>query len=118
MADLKPREVKVIRAASGIDDRNILRVAAYCRVSTDSEDQVSSFIAQVKYYNDFIRLSDGMELVDIYADEGITGTSIQKREEFKRMLKDSRLGKIDRIYVKSVTRFARNALECIESIRT
>lgn len=117
MVSLQPREVKVIRATSEITDSNILRVAAYCRVSTDSDDQANSFIAQVKYYNDFIRLSDGMELVDIYADEGITGTSTSKREEFKRMIKDSRLGKIDRIYVKSVTRFARNSLECIESIR-
>jgi len=117
MVSLQPREVKVIRAASEIADKDILRVAAYCRVSTDSDDQVNSFIAQVKYYNDFIRLSDGMELVDIYADEGITGTSVSKRDEFKRMLKDSRLGKIDRVYVKSVTRFARNSLECIESIR-
>ena len=95
----------------------MLRVAAYCRVSTDSDDQINSFIAQVKYYNDFIRLSDGMELVDIYADEGITGTSVSKRDEFKRMMRDSKLGKIDRVYVKSVTRFARNSLECIESIR-
>ena len=117
MANLQPREVKVIRATSEITDKNILRVAAYCRVSTDSDDQVNSFIAQVKYYNDFIRLSDGMELVDIYADEGITGTSVSKRDEFKRMIKDSRLGKIDRVYVKSVTRFARNSLECIENIR-
>lgn len=117
MADLKPREVKVIHAASNVSDKKLLRVAAYCRVSTDSDDQVNSFIAQVKYYNDFIRLSDGMELVDIYADEGITGTITGKREEFKRMIKDSRLGKIDRIYVKSVTRFARNSLDCIENIR-
>ncbi len=117
MVSLKPREVKVIRATSEITDKTILRVAAYCRVSTDSDDQVDSFMAQVKYYNDFIRLSDGMELVDIYADEGITGTSTSKREEFKRMIKDSRLGKIDRVYVKSVTRFARNSLECIENIR-
>ena len=117
MVNLQPREVKIIRATSEITDKNIMRVAAYCRVSTDSDDQVNSFIAQVKYYNDFIRLSDGMELVDIYADEGITGTSTSKREEFKRMIKDSRLGKIDRIYVKSVTRFARNSLECIENIR-
>lgn len=117
MANLQPREVKVIRAASEINEKDLLRVAAYCRVSTDSDDQANSFIAQVKYYNDFIRLSDGMELVDIYADEGISGTSVSKREEFKRMMKDSRLGKIDRIYVKSVTRFARNSLECIESIR-
>lgn len=117
MTGLQPKEVKIIRATSKIVDRNILRVAAYCRVSTDSDDQVNSFVAQVKYYNDFIRLSDGMELVDIYADEGITGTSISKRKEFKRMITDSGLGKIDRVYVKSVTRFARNSLECIESIR-
>ena len=117
MADLQPREVKIIRATSEIAEKDVLRVAAYCRVSTNSEDQANSFIAQVKYYNDFIRCSNGMKLVDIYADEGITGTSTKKREEFKRMMKDSRLGKIDRIYVKSVTRFARNSLECIESIR-
>ena len=113
MAYLKPRDVKVIHAASNVSDKKLLRVAAYCRVSTDSDDQVNSFIAQVKYYNDFIRLSDGMELVDIYADEGITGTSTGKREEFKRMIKDSRLGKIDRIYVKSVTRFARNTSKTV-----
>ena len=71
----------------------------------------------LKYYNDFLRLSDNMELVDIYADEGITGTSINKRDDFNRMLRDSSLGKIDRIFVKSVSRFARNSLECIESIR-
>lgn len=117
MAELQPKEVKIIRPTSEMAKNSVLRVAAYCRVSTDSDDQVNSFIAQVKYYNDFIRLSDGMELVDIYADEGITGTSVSKREEFKRMIKDSRLGKIDRIYVKSVTRFARNSLECIENIR-
>lgn len=117
MTELQPKEVRIIRPTSEIAENGVLRVAAYCRVSTDSDDQVNSFIAQVKYYNDFIRLSDGMELVDIYADEGITGTSVNKREEFKRMIKDSRLGKIDRIYVKSVTRFARNSLECIENIR-
>ena len=115
--NLRPREVKVIRATTDIGEKDILRVAAYCRISTSSDDQANSFMAQVKYYNDFIRFTDGMELVDIYADEGITGTSTCKREEFKRMMKDSRLGKIDRIYVKSVTRFARNSLDCIENIR-
>lgn len=114
--ELKPREVKVIRALSDSENQK-LRVAAYCRVSTDSEDQVNSFIAQVKYYNDFIRLSDTMELVDIYADEGITGTSTEKRNEFNRMIRDCKLGKIDRVFVKSVSRFARNSLECIENIR-
>lgn len=93
------------------------RVAAYCRVSTDSDDQVNSFLNQVRYYTDFINSADNMELVDIYADEGITGLSVNKREDFKRMMNDARLGKIDRIYVKSVQRFARNSLECLDSVR-
>ncbi len=114
--ELSPKNVKVIRALSDEDNRKI-RVAAYCRVSTDSSDQANSFIAQVRYYNDFLRHSDTMELVDIYADEGITGTSTEKRDEFNRMIRDCKLGKLDKIYVKSVSRFARNALDCIENIR-
>ena len=114
----EPRnDVKIIRAANGTDTENKIRVGAYCRVSTDSEEQVDSFIAQVKYYTDFISHSSDMVLVDIYADEGITGTCANKRDEFQRMLKDSKAGKLDRIYVKSVSRFARNSLECIENIR-
>ncbi len=93
------------------------RAAAYCRVSTDSEDQANSFAAQLKYYTDFIRGNTNMDFVDIYADEGITGTCVNKRDEFKRMMKDAANGKIDRIFVKSVSRFARNSLECIEAIR-
>ena len=111
------KEVRIIKATMSQPNRTKIRVAAYCRVSTDSDDQSNSFITQVKYYNDFISSSTNMELVDIYADEGITGTSIKKREEFKRMLRDSKMGKLDRIYVKSVSRFARNSLECIENIR-
>lgn len=110
------RTVRVIKADKS-SENSTLRVAAYCRVSTSEEDQLNSFITQMHYYHDFISQSDNMVLVDIYADEGITGTSVEKRNEFKRMLNDCRLGKIDRIYVKSVSRFARNALECIESIR-
>ena len=112
------KDIKIIRPKSEYAaNSNILRVAAYCRVSTDSEDQASSFINQISYYTDFIRSSDKMELVDIYADEGITGTSINKRDEFKRMMRDCELGKIDRIYVKSIQRFARNSLECLEAVR-
>ena len=110
------RTVRVIKADKS-SENSTLRVAAYCRVSTSEEDRLNSFITQMHYYHDFISQSDNMVLVDIYADEGITGTSVEKRNEFKRMLNDCRLGKIDRIYVKSVSRFARNALECIESIR-
>lgn len=93
------------------------RVAAYCRVSTDGEDKVNSFMAQIQYYTDYIRSKPDMQLVDIYADEGITGTSIDKRDEFKRLLRDCENKKIDRVLVKSVTRFARNSLECIETVR-
>lgn len=112
------KQVKVIRPLAEYSSNAIIqRVAAYCRVSSDSEDQVNSFLNQVRYYTDFISTSDKMELVDIYADEGITGTSLNKRDDFKRMMNDARLGKIDRIYVKSVQRFARNSLECLESVR-
>lgn len=93
------------------------KVAAYCRVSTDSKDQLNSYRTQIGYYTNFIAQHPGWELVDIYADEGITGTSLEKRDEFKRMLADCRAGKITRILVKSVSRFARNTLELIETTR-
>jgi len=111
------KEVQIIRPTIGTNADKVLRVAAYCRVSTNSDDQINSFIAQVKYYNDFIRRSENMILVDIYADEGITGTCVNKRDEFLRMMSDAKKGKIDRILVKSISRFARNSLECIENIR-
>ncbi len=93
------------------------KVAAYCRVSTDSKDQLNSYRTQIGYYTNFIAQHPGWELADIYADEGITGTSLEKRDEFKRMLADCRAGKIKRILVKSVSRFARNTLELIETTR-
>jgi len=109
------KEVIVIPAKTTKEKK--IRVAAYCRVSTDSTDQLNSFFTQMKYYSDYIKSNPEMIFVDIYADEGITGTSLSKREEMKRLIKDCRLGKIDRVLVKSVTRFARNALECIEIVR-
>lgn len=111
------KQVKIIMPTIGENAVRKLRAAAYCRVSTDSDDQVNSFLTQVKYYTDFISRSENMILVDVYADEGITGTCVNKRDEFQRMIKDCRLGRIDRIFVKSVSRFARNSLECIENIR-
>ena len=107
--------IKAVDECDGVNEK--LRVAAYCRVSTDSDDQINSFIAQVRYYNEYIREQEDMVLVDIYADEGITGTSRSKRDEFNRMMKDCKDGKVDRILVKSVSRFVRNSLECIEAIR-
>lgn len=75
------KEVKIIKPKTG-DREELLRVGAYCRVSTDSDDQLNSFFAQVQHYNDYIRENDSMRLVEIYADEGITGTSVDKRDEF------------------------------------
>lgn len=111
------KQVQVIKQTKYLDEQDVIRVAAYCRVSTDHKDQINSFLAQMQYYNDYIRENESMRLVDLYADEGITGTDMRKRDEFKRMLKDAKNGKIDRILVKSVFRFARNSLECIEAIR-
>lgn len=111
------KEVRIIKAKKDADNTVRIRVAAYCRVSTDSEDQANSFFAQVKYYNDYIRLNGDMILIDIYADEGISGAGIEKREDFKRLIQDVKKKKIDRVLVKSVTRFARNSLECIETVR-
>ncbi|WP_458863905.1 recombinase family protein [Streptococcus suis] len=94
-----------------------IRVAAYCRVSTELEEQQSSYENQMRYYSDFIQSNPSYELVDIYADEGLSGTSTKKRSEFNRMIEDCKAGKIDRILVKSISRFARNTLDCIRFVR-
>jgi len=94
-----------------------LRVAAYCRVSSDSSDQLHSYAAQIRKYTAEIGNHEGWELVDIYADEGLTGTRMDKREDFNRMLSDCRKGKIDKVLVKSVSRFARNTKDCLAALR-
>lgn len=94
-----------------------LRVAAYARVSSSSEDQKHSYGAQLRYYDTLIDRKENWTMVDLYADEGITGTSAEKRKDFRRLLADCRKGKIDRVLTKSVSRFARNAKECLETIR-
>lgn len=96
---------------------DILRVAAYCRVSSDSDDQLHSYAAQIKAYTEKISKHDGWELVDVYADEGLTGTQMDKREDFNRLLADCRKGRIDRVLVKSISRFARNTRDCLSSLR-
>ena len=93
------------------------RVAAYCRVSSSSEDQLNSYQAQLTYYSHKFEDSVTEELVDLYADEGITGTRDDKRDEFQRLMKDCRRGKIDRIYTKSISRFARNTKDCLKNLR-
>ena len=94
------------------------KVAAYARVSTDLEEQQSSYEAQVDYYTAYIQSRDDWDFAGIYADEGITGCNTFKREGFKRMVEDALAGKIDLILTKSVSRFARNTVDTLSTIRT
>lgn len=94
-----------------------LRMAAYCRVSTDQEDQLSSFEAQCTYYNSYIDKNPDYEMAGIYADEGLSGTNTKKREQFNRMIEDCKAGKVDIIITKSISRFARNTLDCLNFVR-
>ena len=100
-----------------VPERAKLRVAAYARVSSDSEDQINSYIAQVDFYSKYISAREDWELVDIYADEGISGLEARKRDDFNRMMDDCRAGRIDRVLVKSISRFARNTKEYIQFVR-
>ena len=94
-----------------------LRIAAYARVSSSSEDQLNSYRVQNQYYSELISGNPDWEMVDIYADEGITGTSTKKRTEFLRMIRQCKQKKIDLILTKSIQRFARNTLDCINYTR-
>lgn len=99
------------------EHRHKLRVAAYCRVSTESEEQAGSFETQVTHYTNYIQKNPDWVLVDIYADEGITGTNTKNRREFNRMIEECHAGNIDLIITKSISRFARNTLDCLTYIR-
>lgn len=94
------------------------RVAAYCRVSTDSEEQLTSYQNQTRVYTEMIAANKEWEFAGLYADEGISGTRADKRPEFQRMIRDCQNGKIDYIITKSVSRFARNTVECLEYVRS
>lgn len=111
----QPRVIKIEAAEKPENAR--LRVAAYTRVSSDSDDQLNSFAAQNRYYAELISGKAEWRMVDIYADEGITGTSVAKREDFQRMMADCRRGLIDQILVKSISRFARNTKDCLDAVR-
>ncbi len=95
----------------------ILRAAAYCRVSTDKEEQLNSYEAQKAYYTQRIAENPNWELAGIFADEGLSGTSLKKRKEFNRMIAACKRGRIDLILTKSVSRFARNTVDCLETVR-
>lgn len=121
MNELKEKTITVIEAdpqksRQGQEDR-ILRVAAYCRVSTDKEDQLHSYDAQVAYYTEYISKNPKWKFVDIYSDEGVSGTGTKKRTGFKKMIADCNKGKIDLILTKSVSRFARNTVDSLQYVR-
>lgn len=95
----------------------VLRVAAYCRVSTKQEEQLNSYENQVEHYTERINSENGWTLEGIYADKGISGTSVKNRDEFNRMIRRCRQGKIDMIITKSIARFARNTVDCLKYVR-
>ena len=115
-------EVEVIPARKAMPDGTPeapkKRVAAYCRVSTEEEAQASSFELQVEHYTKYIGAHEDWILAGIYADEGISGTQVKHREQFLQMIEDCKAGKIDMIITKSISRFARNVLDCLSTIKT
>ena len=89
---------------NGVETQKKLRVAAYCRVSTDGEDQETSYEAQVTHYTDYISNHEGWELAGVFADEGISGTSTAKREQFNKMIEACENGEVDMVITKSISR--------------
>ena len=117
------KEVQIIKASkdrvirSGAIIKNKIRVAPYARVSTDSDEQKNSYGSQKKYYQELVSNNPEWELVDIYADEAISGTQVYKRTDFMRMINDAMEGKIDMIITKSISRFTRNTLDTLSYVR-
>lgn len=99
------------------EDIRRMRVAAYCRVSTESEEQESSYEVQVEHYTAYIENHPEWEMAGVYADDGISATNTSKREAFNRMIRDCRNGKIDMILTKSISRFSRNTVDCLKYTR-
>ena len=117
------KDVKVIkgdttlkRTASGCVERSIKRVAAYCRVSTDTEDQINSYNSQVEHYTEFIQKNKEWTLAGIYADEAITGTQVDRRIDFQRLINDCMNGDIDmdnyKVYIKICKKYIRHLKVC------
>lgn len=116
------KKVRVIPATINTDMQikdtyRQLRVAAYCRVSTKQDEQLNSYEVQKRHYTERINSEPDWTLVDIFADKGITGTSVRKRDEFNRMIRYCKKGKIDMIITKSIARFARNTVDCLQHTR-
>ena len=116
-------EVEIIKANNPFDGSSNgkklerMRVAAYCRVSTDDEDQIKSYNSMVRYYTDLIKNNKEWAFAGVYADKAITGTKADKREEFQKLIQDCLAGKIDMVIAKSIPRFARNTLDTLKYVR-
>ena len=108
---------KIAQNTADLTERPKLRVAAYCRVSTDSDEQLVSLETQIKHYESYINANPDWEFAGLYYDEGITGTKKEKRPELLRMITDCENKKIDFIVTKSISRFARNTTDCLELVR-
>lgn len=106
-----------VQTAENRDKYHQLRVAAYCRVSTEQEEQQNSYQVQIAYYTDLINRKKEWTLAGIFADEGISGTQTKKRTEFNRMIRMCKNKKIDLVITKSISRFARNTVDCLEYVR-
>ena len=122
MEQTAQRQVRIIPATKNVNAplkgaQKHQRVAAYCRVSTDSEEQITSYEAQKAYYTQKIEENPDWELAGIFADKGLSGTSMKKRENFNKMIAACKKGKIDTILTKSLSRFARNTVDCLETVR-
>lgn len=117
MLDTKNERKIIIIDPTAIVANTKRRIAAYCRVSSSSDKQLDSFAAQMDYYSKLIAEHDDWELVDIYADEGISALGMTKRDEFNRLMRDAKKGKIDHIVTKSISRFSRNTKDYLESVR-
>lgn len=121
-ANAKEKKVRIIAETINLQDNTFqsyrrIRVAAYCRVSTKQEEQINSYEVQKKHYTEKINANPEWQMVGIFADKGITGTSVLKRDEFNKMIKLCKNKKIDMILVKSISRFARNTVDCLHYTR-
>ena len=116
-------EVEIIKAKGAGEDTSTgrkidrLRVAAYCRVSTDDEDQIKSYNSMVRYYTDLIKSNKQWVFAGVFADKAITGTKTDKREEFQLLIQECLSGNIDLVIAKSIPRFARNTLDTLKYVR-
>lgn len=116
-------QVEIIKSKSSLSDRaknnpsDKLRVAAYCRVSTDDEDQINSYNSQIEYYKEYVQKEPSWALVGIYADEAISGVQTKKRDDFQRLINDCMNGEIDMVITKAISRFARNTLDTLKYVR-